>query len=49
MRKRVYLVAVAVLAPSPAGAHITPENKQATIGSYCKAVFAVPPDDFEVR
>jgi hypothetical protein len=44
MRKRVYLVAVAVLAPSPAGAHITP-----TIGSYCKAVFAVPPDDFEVR
>jgi periplasmic copper chaperone A len=49
MRKRGFLIAVAVLAPSPAGAHIALENKQATIGSYCKAVFAVPPGDFEVR
>src|ERR1700760_3311041 len=33
---------VAVFAASPAGAHIPLENRQATIGSGYKAVFAVP-------
>ena len=31
-----------VLATSPAGAHVSLENRQASIGSYYKAVFAVP-------
>lgn len=35
-------VAAAALAASPALAHITLEGKQATVGSYYKAVFAVP-------
>ena len=37
-----FLVAIAVLAASPAGAHISLENRQATVGDYYKAVFAVP-------
>jgi periplasmic copper chaperone A len=32
----------AVLATSPASAHVTLENRQASVGSYYKAVFAVP-------
>jgi periplasmic copper chaperone A len=36
------LVGFAMLAASPASAHITLENKQATIGEEYKAVFAVP-------
>ena len=37
------IVAVAVtLAASPAAAHVTLEGKQAAVGSYYKAVFAVP-------
>src|ERR1700683_1769739 len=36
------LFALAMLAPSSASAHITLENRQATIGSSYKAVFAVP-------
>lgn len=42
MSKRSCLVLMAALATSPAAAHITLETKQATIGSYYKAVFAVP-------
>lgn len=33
---------IATLATSPASAHVTLENRQATPGSYYKAVFAVP-------
>jgi uncharacterized protein YcnI len=36
------LIAVAMLAASSASAHITLENRQATVGAYYKAVFAVP-------
>ncbi len=36
------LVAIIMLAASPAGAHVTLENRQATIGAPYKAVFAVP-------
>jgi periplasmic copper chaperone A len=42
MRKAAFFIAVGALAASPAGAHVTLENKQAAIGSYYKAVFAVP-------
>jgi periplasmic copper chaperone A len=37
-----FLAAIAALAVSPASAHITLENREATIGSSYKAVFAVP-------
>jgi periplasmic copper chaperone A len=37
-----FLVAIAAFAASPASAHITLENREATIGSSYKAVFAVP-------
>jgi uncharacterized protein YcnI len=37
-----FLAAIAWLTASPAGAHISLENKQATIGAAYKAVFAVP-------
>src|SRR3984893_12990820 len=37
-----YLVAIVMLAASPASAHISLENRQATIGAGYKAVFAVP-------
>jgi periplasmic copper chaperone A len=42
--KPLFITAVAATAvvASPAGAHITLENRQATPGSYYKAVFAVP-------
>ena len=42
MSKRSCLILVAALTASPAAAHITLETKQATVGSYYKAVFAVP-------
>jgi uncharacterized protein YcnI len=38
----LFLVAIAVLTASPAGAHISLENKQATVDAAYKAVFAVP-------
>ena len=38
----LFLATIAMLAASSASAHITLENGQATIGSYYKAVFAVP-------
>ncbi|MFB9267918.1 YcnI family protein [Bradyrhizobium erythrophlei] len=41
-RHTLPLVAVAALAFSPASAHVTVENKQAAVGTYYKAVFAVP-------
>jgi uncharacterized protein YcnI len=36
------VVIIAALAASPAGAHITLENREATVGSSYKAVFTVP-------
>jgi uncharacterized protein YcnI len=36
------LIALAILVASPAGAHITLENKEAAIGAAYKAVFVVP-------
>ena len=42
MSKPVLLAAVALLTASPASAHVTLENRQASVGSYYKAVFAVP-------
>jgi periplasmic copper chaperone A len=42
MQKAVFSIAFAVLLGSPASAHITLEGKQAAVGSYYKAVFAVP-------
>jgi periplasmic copper chaperone A len=42
MSKTAFLVMAAAFAASPAGAHISLEPKQATIGSSYKAVFAVP-------
>src|SRR3984893_15012340 len=42
MSKIAFLVMAAAFAASPAGAHISLEPKQATIGSSYKAVFAVP-------
>jgi len=42
MLKSGFVVAAMVLAASPAGAHITLETRQAAVGSYYKAVFAVP-------
>ena len=36
------ILALAVLAASPATAHVTLEKRQAPVGSYYKAVFAVP-------
>jgi periplasmic copper chaperone A len=42
MRRNAILVAIAALAASPVSAHITLEGKQAAVGSYYKAVFAVP-------
>ncbi|KWV57299.1 hypothetical protein AS156_38945 [Bradyrhizobium macuxiense] len=42
MRRIVLAGAIAALAISPAAAHVTLEGKQAAVGSYYKAVFAVP-------
>lgn len=41
-KKSCLFLIAAALAASPASAHITLETKQATVGSYYKAVFAVP-------
>ncbi len=35
-------ITLAVLSASPAAAHVTLEKRQAPVGSYYKAVFAVP-------
>jgi uncharacterized protein YcnI len=42
MSKRSCLILAAAFAASPAAAHVTLETKQAAVGSYYKAVFAVP-------
>ena len=42
MSKSVFLVAIALLAASSANAHVTLEKREAAVGSYYKAVFAVP-------
>jgi periplasmic copper chaperone A len=42
MSKKSCLILIAALAASPASAHVTLETKQAAVGSYYKAVFAVP-------
>jgi uncharacterized protein YcnI len=39
---RVFLIVAAVLAAAPASAHVSLENRQATVGSSFKAVFTVP-------
>jgi len=38
----LFLAVIATLAASSASAHISLENKQATVGGYYKAVFTVP-------
>jgi periplasmic copper chaperone A len=38
----LWLIALVALAASSASAHVTLENRQATVGTYYKAVFAVP-------
>lgn len=42
MSRRFCLILIAAFVASPAAAHITLETKQAAVGSYYKAVFAVP-------
>jgi len=42
MRKIALIITASALATAPASAHITLEGKQAAVGSYFKAVFAVP-------
>jgi len=42
MSKAGFVVATIVLAAAPASAHVTLEARQAAVGSYYKAVFAVP-------
>jgi periplasmic copper chaperone A len=42
MSRTILLAALAAFAASSAGAHVTLENRQAAVGSYYKAVFAVP-------
>ena len=42
MSKTSIVAAVAMLAAWPAAAHVSLENRQASVGSYYKAVFAVP-------
>jgi uncharacterized protein YcnI len=39
---KLFMAGLATLATSSANAHVTLENRQATPGSYYKAVFAVP-------
>lgn len=41
MSKAILLAAVATLAAWPAAAHVTLEKREAAVGSYYKAVFAV--------
>ncbi len=40
--KAILLAAIATIAAWPAAAHVTLEKREATVGSYYKAVFAVP-------
>ena len=42
MSKSGFVAAVALFVATPALAHVTLENRQAAVGSYYKAVFAVP-------
>ena len=42
MSKVAFAAAMAVLVAAQAGAHVTLENRQASVSSYYKAVFAVP-------
>lgn len=42
MSKTILRAIAVALVVSPAAAHVTLENRQATVGSYYKAVFAVP-------
>jgi uncharacterized protein YcnI len=42
MSKPVFLAAAALLAATSANAHVTLEKREAAVGSYYKAVFAVP-------
>ncbi|WP_027579186.1 DUF1775 domain-containing protein [Bradyrhizobium sp. Ai1a-2] len=42
MRRLLPVVALAASIAGPASAHVTLESKQAAVGSYYKAVFAVP-------
>ena len=42
MKQTILIIAATVLTASSAGAHVTLENRQASVGSYYKAVFAVP-------
>jgi uncharacterized protein YcnI len=42
MSKKIYLIIATVLVAFPARAHVTLEKRQAPVGSYYKAVFAVP-------
>ena len=42
MSKIILLAAIAAFAASPASAHVSLENRQATIGASYKAVFTVP-------
>lgn len=42
MRQVGLAICAAAVMISPAGAHVTLENRQAAVGSYYKAVFAVP-------
>jgi uncharacterized protein YcnI len=42
INRSLCLIAVAALTASSASAHVTLENRQATVGAYYKAVFAVP-------
>ena len=41
-QRAFFLLALAAFAASPAAAHVTLERRQAPVGSYFKAVFAVP-------
>ncbi|KRR12382.1 YcnI family protein [Bradyrhizobium valentinum] len=42
MSKAAFVAALAVLVATAASAHVTLENKQSSVSSYYKAVFAVP-------
>ena len=42
MSKTAFFVTAMALVAAPASAHVTLENRQAAVGSYYKAVFAVP-------
>lgn len=42
MSRTGFLIAAAIFTAFPASAHVTLEKRQATVGDYYKAVFAVP-------